>query len=277
MIWRDVSSLASSESFRSWRNFCSRSASCFQKYCCPVSAAPRLAPHGCQGWTLQQEQRGRVVKSSTVAPRDASVPHQLFHKRCDLIYLRSILAFYPQWIFNSCFFLLYNPACNFHNAQCCLSQDSSVLGSAVLVSSKVSSKVPAPWQTQVFSLHVLTALFAGGRSRGARSGCVRVSWSSAVASCLLLLSEDLGSGQRRCKSVACGFALTPACSRLSPAIPTSWQGAAGGTAAVGRTQGLALASRAVQTSLRCAARFLELPVGAEAARGHDSADQRHCG
>lgn len=65
---------------------------------------------------------------------------------------------------------MYNPACNFHNAQCCLSQDSSMFDSAVLVTSKVSSKVPALWQTQVFSLQVLTALFAGGRSRGARSG-----------------------------------------------------------------------------------------------------------
>lgn len=83
------------------------------------------------------------------------------------------------------------------------------------------------------SSQLLTAVFAGGRRLGGCFGCACVSWSSVVASCLLLLTEDLGSGQRRCKSVAGGFAVTQVYPCLSPTLPIAWQGVAEMTVATG--------------------------------------------
>lgn len=101
----------------------------------------------------------------------------------------------------------------------------------------MTSKVQ-PWlpslQIRIFSsLQMLTAVFAGGRSLGGCLGCAYVPWSSVVASCLLLLSEDLGSGQRRCKSAACGFAVTQVCPCLSPTLPITWRSVAATTVAIG--------------------------------------------
>lgn len=74
---------------------------------------------------------------------------------------------------------------------------------------EMTSKVQ-PWLPSL-QIQILTAVFAGGSSLGGCSGCVYVSWSSAAASCLLRLCEDLSSGQRRSKSVDCGFGVTQVC------------------------------------------------------------------